>query len=155
MKTALLLMACLLSTPVFAAKVYQWRDADGQVFYSDQPAPGKNARERNIRVQSAASQPASAQSAMVLYVSPECGQPCADAVQLLDSRNINYELKNPNRSEPQMIEFINLVGSLSVRPPVLVMGKQVLSPWDKLIWGATLTKAGFAVVDKKNNSPAK
>ncbi|MCX7207614.1 MAG: DUF4124 domain-containing protein [Proteobacteria bacterium] len=155
MKISLLVLASCLATPTFAAKVYQWRDADGRVFYSDQPAPGQNARERNIRVQSSTASQVQDQASMVLYVSPECGQPCSDAVALLDSRKINYELKNPNRSEPQMIEFINLVGSLSVRTPVLLMGKKVLSPWDKLIWGATLNKAGYPVQDKKNASQAK
>ncbi|MFC7420829.1 DUF4124 domain-containing protein [Iodobacter arcticus] len=155
MKISLLLWVCLLATPAFAAKVYQWRDADGRVFYSDQPAPGQNVRERHIRVQSSAASQPQDQAAMVLYVAPECGKPCSDAVELLDSRKINYELKNPSRSEPQMIEFINLVGSLSVRTPVLVMGKKVLSPWDKLIWSATLNKAGFPVLEKKNASQAK
>ncbi|STQ90291.1 DUF4124 domain-containing protein [Iodobacter fluviatilis] len=151
----ILLLASLLAMPAFAAKVYQWRDADGRVFYSDQPAPGQNARERNIRVPSNTASPSQDQPVMVLYVSPECGQPCSDAVEMLDSRKINYELKNPSRSEPQMIEFINLVGSLSVRTPVLVMGKKVLSPWDKLIWSATLNKAGYPAQEKKNASQAK
>ncbi|NHQ86689.1 DUF4124 domain-containing protein [Iodobacter sp. HSC-16F04] len=151
----ILLLASLLAMPAFAAKVYQWRDADGRVFYSDQPAPGQNARERNIRVPSNTASPAQDQPSMVLYVSSECGQPCSDAVEMLDSRKINYELKNPSRSEPQMIEFINLVGSLSVRTPVLVMGKKVLSPWDKLIWSATLNKAGYPVQEKKNTPAAK
>ncbi|MEN9658528.1 MAG: hypothetical protein RL571_1993 [Pseudomonadota bacterium] len=142
------LLILLLSSPSFAAKVYQWRDVDGHVYYSDQPAAGQNVRERPIRVPS--NNASQAQSSMILFVTPECGQPCADAVTLLESRNISYELKNPNRTEQQMIEFINLVGSLSVRTPVLLMGKQVLSPWDKLIWGASLNKAGFPVVEKKN-----
>ncbi|WP_293935935.1 DUF4124 domain-containing protein [Iodobacter sp.] len=142
------LLALLFSSPSFAAKVYQWRDADGHVYYSDQPAVGQNVRERPIRVPS--NNASQAQASMILFVTPECGQPCADAVALLDSRNISYELKNPNRTEQQMIEFINLVGSLSVRTPVLLIGKQVLSPWDKLIWGASLSKAGFPPVEKKN-----
>jgi hypothetical protein len=146
-----LLLALLISSPCFAAKVYQWRDAEGRVYYSDQPAPGQRVHERPIRVPSSNASQAQTQSGVILFVTPECGQPCADAVALLESRNISYELKNPNRSEAQMIEFINLVGSLSVRTPVLLMGKQLLSPWDKLIWGVSLSKAGYPPIDKKNS----
>ncbi|KAF0811838.1 hypothetical protein IGB42_03648 [Andreprevotia sp. IGB-42] len=153
MKSGLLLTAAMLALSCIqaaSAKVYQWRDADGNVFYSDQPPAGQVARERTIRqnvinsgTASAPKREASPSYAVTLYISQGCGLPCEEALGLLDSRKVEYEVRTVGSSEAEMIQFINAVGSMSTRPPVMIIGKEVIKNWDRAIWSAALSKAGF------------
>ncbi|WP_027468122.1 DUF4124 domain-containing protein [Deefgea rivuli] len=158
MRHCLLLLLLSLSLPSFAAKVYQWRDASGNVFYSDQPPPSVAAKERTIRPNTinnanAASAPSKEATKntpqVVLWIMPQCGSPCDDAVALLDSRQLNYDVKTADPAkEASMIEFFSLVGTLQQRPPVLVIGKEVIKEWNSAAWHAAISKAGFARPNK-------
>lgn len=152
MRPFLLLLLLSISTPSFAAKVYQWRDSSGNVYYSDQPPPNTGAKERTIRpnMVNNASAPAGNKEntntpQVVLWITPQCGNSCDEAVALLDSRQILYDVKTADPSkEATMIEFFGIVGTLQQRPPVLVIGKEVLKEWNSAAWHAAISKAGFA-----------
>lgn len=160
MRHYLFLILISLSIPSFAAKVYQWRDSSGNVFYSDQAPPSVTAKERTIRPNTvhnaaAASSPANASSSntpqVVLWIMPQCGPPCDEAVALLDSRKLNYDVKTADPAkETSMIEFFGIVGTMQQRPPVLVIGKDVLKEWNSAAWHTAISKAGFSrASDKK------
>ena len=148
-----------LSLPSFAAKVYQWRDSSGNVFYSDQPPPSIAAKERTIRpntinnanTASAPNKTATSNAPqVVLWIMPQCGSPCDEAVALLDSRKLSYDVKtaDPNK-EASMIEFFGIVGTMQQRPPVLVIGKDVFKEWNSAAWHAAISKAGFSRANDK------
>ena len=151
-RTLFFLLLFSISTSSFAAKVYQWRDSSGNVFYSDQPPPNTAAKERTIRPNTLnnASTPVSNTVAdstpkVVLWIMPQCGISCDEAVALLDSRQILYDVKTADPSkEATMIEFFSIVGTLQQRPPVLVIGKDVFKEWNSAAWHAAISKAGFA-----------
>lgn len=153
MRPLLLLLLLSISASSFAAKVYQWRDSSGNVFYSDQPPPNTAVKERTIRPNTVNKGNASVSNKentivtpqVVLWIMPQCGSSCDDAVALLDSRKILYDVKTADPSkEATMIEFFGLVGTLQQRPPVLVIGKEVLKEWNSAAWHAAISKAGFA-----------
>lgn len=135
-----------------AATVYQWRDAEGRVHYTDQPPQGETVRQRKIRsnVVETASQPASTSAGsasdkarVTLWIAPGCGQPCEEALALLDRRKVPYDVKNFAASEKLTIEFFNVTGSMQTRPPVLQIGSTVVQPWDSTTWAAALGTAGY------------
>ncbi|WP_176216717.1 DUF4124 domain-containing protein [Andreprevotia lacus] len=143
----------LHAIPLATAKVYQWRDADGNVYYADQPPPGQAARERNLRSNIIGSGNASGPKkeaitsnyAVTLYISQGCGLPCEEALSLLDGRRVEYEVKTIGTSEAEMVKFVGIVGSMNARPPVMVIGSDVYKTWDRTLWSAALSKAGFKV----------
>ncbi|WP_432719411.1 glutaredoxin family protein [Jeongeupia wiesaeckerbachi] len=151
LRLTVVLATLLLSLPA-CAKVYQWRDADGQVHYSDQPPAGQSSRERTIRpnVVGSGAKPAAASAvqsksaSVVLYTNPQCGSTCTDAVKLLDARGVDYELRNPASSETQLLAFYQATGQTQLIPPVLQVGNDVFRIWDPQLWSAALTKAGYA-----------
>lgn len=157
MKSALLL--CLLAAPALAGKVYQWRDADGRVFYSDQPPPSVQYTERKIRPNTVgqASRASSADQAnnetqVVLWVSASCEPACSQALELLDRRGVQYDVRNVDpANEKSMLAFFNVVGTMQARPPVLQLGKEVLKEFNSPLWQAALSKAGYGI----KNTPAK
>jgi hypothetical protein len=148
-------MACAM--PALAAKVYQWRDADGRVYYSDQPPPAVAAKERQIRANTignaspVASKPQIATDPEItLWVSAGCEPACSNALAMLDQRNVPYEVRNVNPAdEKSMLAFINAVGSLQARPPVLIIGKTVLKEWNSPLWQAELSRAGYPLNQRK------
>ncbi|MBM3116769.1 glutaredoxin family protein [Jeongeupia naejangsanensis] len=154
LRLPVVLAALMLSLPA-CAKVYQWRDADGQVHYSDQPPAGQNSRERTIRpnvVGNAkavtASGPQAKAPGVVLYTNPQCGSTCAEAVKLLDARGVDYEMRNPASSEAQLLAFYQATGQTQLIPPVMQVGNDVFRIWDPQLWSAALTKAGYAPVQR-------
>ncbi|GHD65916.1 DUF4124 domain-containing protein [Jeongeupia chitinilytica] len=150
LRLPVVLAALLLSLPTLA-KIYQWRDADGQVHYSDQPPAGQTSRERTIRPNvvgagkpATASGPQARAASVVLYTNPQCGTTCAEAVMLLDARGVDYEVRNPASSEAQLLAFYQATGQTQLIPPVLQIGSEVFRIWDPQLWSAALTKAGYA-----------
>ncbi|QLI82398.1 DUF4124 domain-containing protein [Chitinibacter fontanus] len=157
-KQALLLLAMVYAATATAGKVYQWRDADGRVYYSDQPPPQVVAKERQIRpntignasqAQSKASKVA-AEDEIVLWVSANCEPACSQALAILDQRNVRYEVKNADPSnEKSMLGFFNAAGTMQARPPILIIGKNVLKEWNSPVWQAELSKAGYPLPKAK------
>ncbi|MBE9610436.1 DUF4124 domain-containing protein [Chitinilyticum piscinae] len=147
-----LLLLTISWMPLGSAAVYQWRDSQGNVHYTDQPPPGETVRQRSIRsnVVSTASETAQGatgktapNSRITLWIAPGCGAACEDAIALLDRRKVSYDVKNFASSEKLTIEFFNVTGTMQARPPVLQIGSNVVQPWDSATWAAALSSAGY------------
>ncbi|QLG88443.1 DUF4124 domain-containing protein [Chitinibacter bivalviorum] len=156
-KLILSLVIFLLSNQVLAGKVYQWRDADGRVFYSDQPPPVMGVKERSIKpnvlgnaskAQQTASQVKESPT-IVLWVSAQCEPMCSNAIAILDQRNVPYEVRNADpKNEKSMLALFNDAGTMQVTPPILIIGKEVYKDWNSAVWQGALTKAGYPLGKK-------
>ncbi|HSC80470.1 MAG TPA: DUF4124 domain-containing protein, partial [Chitinolyticbacter sp.] len=118
----------VLAAAPLAAKVYQWRDANGNVYYSDQPPPGQTARERTIKpnvVNNGSPGKTVAPAAkLVLYSARGC-VPCDEAQALLDSNQLPYDLQYPAEDPKRLNDFITKLGpGVSVQPPILEIDGQ-------------------------------
>ncbi|BCL76088.1 hypothetical protein JHS3_18240 [Jeongeupia sp. HS-3] len=154
MRRLFAISALMLSLTAWG-KVYQWRDADGRVHYSDQPPAGQTSRERTIKpnvignaAKPAASAPQAKGPAVVLYTNPQCGQPCALAVMLLDARSVDYEVRNPASSDAQLLDFYKATGQTQLIPPVLQVGTDIYRIWDPQLWSAALARAGYLITQR-------
>ncbi|WP_157670039.1 DUF4124 domain-containing protein [Chitinibacter sp. GC72] len=149
-----LLLLAIATSPVFATKVYQWRDAEGRVFYSDQPPAVSGVKERSIRpnIIGNASQvqvKPVVKDEVVLWVSASCEPACSQALAMLDLRQVQYEVRNVDpANEKTMLAFFTAVGTMQARPPVLMIGKEVLKEWNSPVWQAALSKAGYPLPRK-------
>jgi glutaredoxin len=151
MKTGLIMTAAWLamaSTPLAAAQLYQWKDADGRTVFSDQPPPTpvKNVQQRNFRDsvietgEPYALLTARAKFPVTLYISA-CGPLCDQARQLLDERGIPYRNKDLIASEDARKELQKLTGKLNV--PVLMVGSEQIEGFQAGQWHAALDRAGY------------
>ena len=148
MKLIPLLIPALLATlPAQAAQLYQWKDAQGNVFYSDhQPPPAvKNATQKNFKGsfieggESYALKRAREKSPVTLYNS-SCGAPCDQAKQHLAQRGIPYISKNPEGG-PDRAALEKLTGRTNV--PVILVGKTKIEGYEAGQWDASLDQAGY------------
>lgn len=162
MKTGLItLAACLAlaSGPLAATQLYQWKDAQGRVVYSDQPAPTgvKNAQQKSFRGsvievgESYAAKTAREKYPVTLYTSA-CGAPCDQAGQLLSERGVPHSSKDLQASEEARDAVKKLTGKLNV--PVLVVGSDKLEGFEAGQWQAALDRAGYPKSPPPDRSPA-
>ncbi|TJZ75522.1 glutaredoxin family protein [Chitiniphilus eburneus] len=145
----LLILAIVASAPALAAKVYQWRDADGNVFYSDRPPPGNIARERTIKPNvigsSAAARPQPTRTAAakaVIYVFPQC-VPCDEARAFLDANKVPYEVVSTDEGGARVEDMVNRAGVENLAPPVLELDGQFFKGWQRDTWSNALKLAGY------------
>jgi glutaredoxin len=151
MKAGFILMAAWLavaSTPLAAAQLYQWKDAQGRMVYSDQPPPAsiKDAQQKSFKGsvieggESYAARTAREKSPITLYASA-CGAPCDQARKLLTDRGAPFSNKDPQASPEAQAELQKLTGKLSV--PVLVVGSDRVDGFEAGQWQAALDRAGY------------
>ena len=151
MKSGIVLMAAWLaaaSMPLAAAQLYQWKDAQGRMVYSDQPPPAsiRNVQQKSFKGnviesgESYATQSARVKYPVTLYASA-CGTPCDQARQLLNERGIPFSSKDPQASPEAQAELQKLTGQLRV--PVLVVGSEKLSGFETEQWQSALDHAGY------------
>ena len=151
MKTGFLLMAlglAVASTPLAAAQLYQWKDAQGRTVYSDQPPPTsvRNAQQKSFKGnfieigESYSARTAREKHPVTLYAS-DCGAPCDQARQLLSERGVPFSNKDPQAHPEAQAELQKLTGRLSV--PVLVVGSDKIDGFETGQWQAMLDKAGY------------
>lgn len=149
MKAAYLLMAiCMASAAAGAAQLYQWKDTQGRMVYSDQPPPPsvRNAQQKSFKGsvieggESYATKSAREKSPITLYASA-CGVPCDQARQLLSDRGVPYSSKDPQASPEAQADLKKLTGNLSV--PVLVVGADKIDGFEAGQWQAALDRAGY------------
>ncbi len=151
MKAAFILMAVCMaaaSTSSGAAQLYQWKDAQGRMVFSDQPPPPnvKNAQQKSFKGsvieggESYATKSAREKSPITLYASA-CGAPCDQARQLLSDRGVPYSSKDPQASPEAQADLKKLTGTLSV--PVLVVGADRIDGFEAGQWQAALDRAGY------------
>jgi glutaredoxin len=151
MKAVSILMAAWLaaaSFPLAAAQLYQWKDAEGRMMYSDQPPPPsvRNAQQKSFKGnfieigESYAAKTAREKYPITLYASA-CGAPCDQARQLLNERGAPFSNKDPQASPEARAELQKLTGSLGV--PVLVLGSDKIDGFDAAQWQSALDRAGY------------
>ena len=151
MKTGFLLMAlgiAAASTPLAAAQLYQWKDAQGRMVYSDQAPPPsvRNAQQKSFKGnfieigESYSARTAREKHPVTLYAS-DCGAPCNQARQLLSERGVPFSNKDPQANPEAQAELQKLTGRLRV--PVLVVGSDKIDGFETGQWQAMLDKAGY------------
>ncbi len=148
MKLIQVLIPALLATlPAHAVQLYQWKDVQGHVFYSDQQPPPsvKNATQKNFKGsfieggESYALKRAREKSPVILYTST-CGAPCDIAKRHLDQRGIPYASKNPEGGADRAA-LEKLTGRTNV--PVLLVGTTKIEGYEVGRWDAALDQAGY------------
>lgn len=143
----LIISVLLLTAPTQAAQLYQWKDAQGRVYYSDQQPPPsvKNATQKSFKGSfieggdSFALKNAREKFPVTLYFTA-CGVPCDQAKRHLEQRGIPYAGKNPESSNDRAA-LLKLTGRSNV--PVLVVGKDKIDGYEVGEWDAALDKAGY------------
>ncbi len=145
------LVAALLGTVVgvpHAAQLYQWKDAQGRMVYSDQPPPPnvKNAVQKSFTGsfieggESYAGKVARERHPVSLYVTA-CGVMCDQARQLLNERGVPFTDINPENSPEARAALQKLTGRMHV--PVLVVGTDKIDGFEAGQWQAALDRAGY------------
>jgi glutaredoxin len=147
----IILMAVWLaatSTSLAAAQLYQWKDAQGRMQYSDQPPPPevRNAQQKAFKGSfievgdSYAARSAREKFPVTLYTSA-CGAPCDQARQLLSERGVPFSSKDLQASEEARTEVQKLTGKMNV--PVLLVGNDKIEGFEAARWQAMLDRAGY------------
>lgn len=138
----------LASAPLAAAQLYQWKDAQGRMVYSDQPPPPsvRNVQQRQfkgsfIEVGESYSAKTAREKFPVALYATDCGAPCDQARQLLGERGVPYSGKDPQASPEARADLQKLTGRLNV--PVLVVGQDKIDGFETGQWQALLDKAGY------------
>jgi glutaredoxin len=162
MQRALILTAILIGTaspPLAATQLYQWKDAQGRMVYSDQPPPPsiRNAQQKSFKGNFIeGSEPYAVKTArekypVTLYASA-CGVPCDQARQLLADRGIPYSSKDPQASPEAQAELQKLTGKRYV--PVLFVGNDRIDGFETGAWQAALDRAGYPSTALPGRKPA-
>jgi hypothetical protein len=136
------------STHLAAAQLYQWKDAQGRMVYSDQPPPTsiKESQQKSFKGnfievgESYAARTAREKYPVTLYASA-CGAPCDQARQLLVERGMPFSSKDPQASPETQAELQKLTGHLRV--PVLSVGTEKIVGFEASQWQAALDRAGY------------
>ncbi len=142
MRFWLLLTLLTTSSMSFANKVYQWRDNEGNVFYSDRAPTHTTAKERTIRSSSAPAPTTDKPAAITLWITPQCGANCEAAQTMLEQSKLRYALKTADPSqEDSMLAFFNAAKTLQARPPILIIEKTILKEFNPAQWQAAISQA--------------
>ena len=152
-------LAAVASTPLAAAQLYQWKDAQGRMVYSDQPPPPniKNVQQKAFKgsvsegSEAYATKVAREKSPVTLYANA-CGAPCDQARKLLSERGIPFSNKDPQASPEAQAELQKLTGRLSV--PVLVVGGDKVDGFEAGQWQSMLDRAGYPKSAPPGSKPA-
>ncbi|MDQ3027140.1 MAG: glutaredoxin family protein [Pseudomonadota bacterium] len=147
-------LAALLVTSLHAqaqSTVYRWVDKDGKVQFSDSPPPAeaKDATQRRMGggyVDEGqvpyATQVATRRYPVVLFVSDDCGDVCAQARALLSKRGVPFSEKNAKTSPEAGAELKKLAGAMQV--PLLLVGSNAVKGYLEEEWQSALDEAGYA-----------
>ena len=141
---------CLAATGglASAAQLYQWKDAQGRMVYSDQAPPPsvRNAGQKSFKGnlieagESYATRTAREKYPVTLYANA-CGPLCDQARQLLTERGIPFSGKDPQASPEAQAELKKLTGQ--TRVPVLFVGNEKVDGFEADQWNAALDRAGY------------
>jgi hypothetical protein len=145
----LIIAALLVAAPfALAGKVYQWKDANGNTVFSDQPPPDKKVEGKDIKsnvIQTSGGgfdlREAMRKSPVTLWAN-NCGESCDNARLLLSKRGVPYGLRNPQAS-PADYEALKKILGTDVSVPVLQVGNNALKGFEANGWQAALDSAGY------------
>ena len=150
MLAALVLLAMAAALGYAQSTVYKWTDKDGKVHFSDSPPPedAKDAAQRTMGGggPSDASLPFATQDAarrnpVAIFVSPDCGDACAQGIDLLEKRGVPYSQRDPMNNAADKEALRKMVGALYV--PTLAVGDKPLKGFEEDQWNAALDSAGY------------
>ncbi|HEY9104606.1 glutaredoxin family protein [Chitinimonas sp.] len=142
-------LLCVALLPLAqAAKIYQYKDANGNVVFSDQPPPGQKADTKDVKanvVQTSggtfSTREAIRKNPVVLW-SNNCGENCDNARSLLAKRGVPYSLRNPQASPADFDQLKKIAGDGVV--PVLQIGDKVIKGYQEGGWDAALDAGGYS-----------
>lgn len=157
----ILIAVCLAATGGLAgaAQLYQWKDAQGRMVYSDQAPPSsvRNAGQKSFKGnlietgESYATRTAREKYPVTLYANA-CGEPCDQARKLLNERGIPFSGKDPQASPEAQAELKKLTGQ--TRVPVMFVGSEKLDGFQAEQWQAALDRAGYPKSAKPTGTAA-
>lgn len=149
MARGLLILLLFTSSLVQAGEVYRWVDAQGGVYYSDQPPPPSVRQATKVKgkgnvvdvdKESFEAKLAREKNPVVLYASA-CGPICDQAQEYLVQRGIRFTLKDPSKEPEIALELKKLAGAIEV--PVVLVGKSHQKGFEAGAWGKLLDSAGY------------
>ncbi|RFC36193.1 MAG: Glutaredoxin [Candidatus Nitrotoga sp. SPKER] len=129
--------------------LYRWVDKSGKVHYGDAPAADAAKVEKKkfgaAPTTDANDLPYAARRAkqnfpVTLYIAENCGDPCKQARQFLNTRGIPFT-ENTLRTKEDLAAFKHLSGGESV--PTLAVGKAWFKGFQAEQWGGALDTAGY------------
>lgn len=147
------------SAPLAATQLYQWKDAQGRMMYSDQPPPAsvRNAQQKSFKGnlietgETYATKTAREKYPVTLYANA-CGAPCDQARKLLTGRGVPFSDKDPQANPEAQEALKKLTGKMSV--PVLVVGSDKIDGFEAGQWNAALDRAGYPQSAPPGGKPA-
>ncbi len=158
-KHGLILVLFCLSLPALAGKVYTYKDASGNLVYSDLPPQGgKNVTEKKLGANVIDTSGYPYELQQVIKRSPVtlwgvgCGELCDAAKKLLSDRGIPFVSKEPSASKELQEEFKKLTGGGGV--PVLQVGAKTVNGFNDSNWNGALSAAGYPKMALKRIRPA-
>jgi hypothetical protein len=148
-------LPCLILMAVLSAHAqtaYRWVGKDGQVHYSDQPPPAREAKQLQQKKlpgnvietsgPSYAAQLAAQKSPLILYTSPNCVENCRIARDFLSRRGAAFSEKELKTVE-DVTAFKQATGSAEAIVPVLMAGTKVEKGFEENAWRNLLDSAGY------------
>lgn len=156
-RTALVaaLAACFLAGASIAMgedKLYKWVDEDGNVTYQDQPPPDDSGQLETLSEDLGGSDSAAVPPdvSVVLYSIEVCDA-CDLVRKVLEDHGVPFEEKNADDNAEIQAEIREVAGTLSV--PVLVIGGEVLTGYNKQMILSELEQAGFTGQTAEDGQP--
>lgn len=149
MRLVWLMLLGILAGAAQAGEAYRWVDADGTVHYGDRPpADSKGVQTRNIPADNPDAATLEAikrkQRPVVLYVAPNCAEPCQLARDFLKRSKIPFSEKNLVSNE-EILAFKEASKLEGV--PALAIGTQYLNGFEAGQWRRELKAAGYKLPD--------
>ncbi len=150
MKRALLAAALLAAAPLLGAQTtYRWVDERGVVHYADQPPPAgaRQVDERRFVPGSATPLPSYTTTVamenfpVTLYVSENCGNPCAIAKAYLDRRGVPYT-ERVLQQEDDLADYRAALGTPE-EVPAITVGRFPYKGFLESAWQRLLDDAGY------------
>ncbi len=132
-----------------SGQTYRWVDKEGKVHYTQAPPPpdARAVQKKTFRHGPAeasnlpyATQVAAKNFPVTLYTSPDCGAPCDRARAVLVKRAVPFK-ETGVLSQSDVDEMKRLSGKADV--PLLVVGAQVQSGFQEVLYNDLLDSAGY------------
>ncbi len=132
-----------------SGQAYRWVDKEGKVHYTQAPPPpdARAVQKKTFRHGPAeasnlpyATQVAAKNFPVTLYTSPDCGAPCDRARAVLVKRAVPFK-ETSVLSQSDVDEMKRLSGKAGV--PLLVVGAQVQSGFQEVLYNDLLDSAGY------------
>ncbi len=151
--------ALLVVAGARADGVYRWEDKSGKVYYGDTPVQDSvQVEKKKLGDKPVAdgempyeTRRASEKFPVVLYVSDNCGNMCADAREMLDKRGIPFSEKTLSTKQ-EIDAFKTLSGGEIV--PTISVGKSWIRGFQVEQWNSELDIAGYPKTSPYRNPPA-